>query len=213
MNETFKIAASSWADLEFGALDTMSTTAALVISVEADYPLLREEALMLTERANAYHIAYSRYNQFGGTDNRDQFDAARASLFDGHQVVATRLEATANGNREYITRPGYRIDEKGGIPSRARVQEPRLQKVESVKVRGRVKFILKAAISTEIKAVIGRYSDDNGETWVEGQIIEFTLNFTLENQPSGKTRLYQFMFKATSGRTSDWSDKIRVEVF
>lgn len=213
MNETFKIAPGSWTDLDLGPLDTFSTIAAMVISVEADYPLLKELAPVLTTAANNFHIAYSRFNQFGGSENRELMEAAKAALYEAHQAVATKLEETANGNREYITRLGYRIEEKGGTPSRAKVKAPVLQKVESVKVRGRVKFILKAANAAEVKAVIGRYSDDNGETWVEGQIIEFTLNFTFENQPSGKTRLYQFMFKATSGRTSDWSEKIRVEVF
>lgn len=214
MNEELKIDPRSWTDLDFGDVDTMSTTAAGVISNADDYPLMATEATLLTQLSNDYHIIFSRYSQFGGTDVREQLENTKDLLYKGHETVAAKLEATANGNREYLTRPGYRLmDDKSNTPSRAVVPPPRKQKIESSGVRGRVKFILKAAKSTEIKAIIGRYSDDDGLTWVEGQIIEFTMKFTLEGQPSGKTRLYQFMFKATSGRVSDWSDKFRVEVF
>jgi hypothetical protein len=213
MAETLKIAASSWTDLGDPSLDTMSTSAALVISNASDYPLLVTEATALTNAANTFHLAHSRYQQFGGNGFRDKKDADKIALYEVHLAVAKKLEETSNGNVEYLTRPGYRLDEKGGTISIARVPPPRIQKAESVKVRGRVKFILSAANSREIKGVIGRYSEDNGATWIEGQIVEFGLNFTLEGQASGKAVLYQFMFKATNGRESDWSDIVRVEVF
>lgn len=213
MTVTFKIKQGSWLNLNDGILDTMSTTAALILSVEADYPEVKEEAKELTEKANAYHLAFSRFNQFGGIDNRDVKDAARALLHDAHEVVAEKLEATSNGNRDYLTRPGYKVDNRSSIPSRARILPPDFQLVESKKVRGRVKFILKSANPKEIKGVIGKYSEDNGLTWIEGRIIQFGLNFTLDGQASGKAVLYQFMFRATNHRESDWSEVVRVDVF
>jgi len=194
------------------SLDAMSTTAALVVSDPEEYPLLVTEALALTTHANNYHIAYSRYQQFGGSAYRDAKDDAKDLLYKAHEGVAAKLEATSDGNVYYMTRPGYRLDGNVGGFSFATVPAPTLQKVESIKVRGRVKFILDAAKSREVKGIIGRYSLDNGVTWHNG-IVEFRLNFTLEGQASGQAVLYQFMFKATNNRVSDWSDIIRVEVF
>lgn len=209
----FKISDRSWTDLGESELDSMSTSAALVVSDQGQYPDLVAEALALTNSANAYHIAYSRFMSFGGNDLRLELDAAKANLYTAHANTARKLELTANGNKEYLMRPGYRlVEDRVGRASLAAVKPPVISKTESNKQRGRVKFILKAERPREIKAIVGRYSTDNGATWNNG-ILELTLRFLLENQPSGQGVLYQFMFKATSGRTSDWSDTVYVDVF
>jgi hypothetical protein len=207
-----KIAAGSWADLDEASLNTFSTTAALVVSDKAAYPEVEELAAALTAAASAYNIAYSRHKQFGGTDNQAAKDDAKAALYTAHQAIATKLEATANGNATYLTAPGYHLAGTGGKASLARVPAPGIKKVESAKVRGRVQFILHAANPRIIKGIVGRSSEDNGLIWQNG-IHEYGLNFTLEGQPSGKAMLYQFKFRATNGRESDWSEPIRVDVF
>lgn len=213
MSTDLKIAEESWTALEDGTLDTMSTNAALVISDAANYPDLVAEAAALTTAANKYHISYSRYAAYGGSDHSDLMEADKLALYAAHANAASKLEMTDNGNKEYLTLPGYRTDEK--LASRfsfAAVPAPKFQKVESNTKRGRVKFILKAKIPREVKAIIGKYSTDNGATWHNG-IMELNLRFVLDDQPSGQGVLYQFMFQATNGRKSDWSGSHYVDVY
>ena len=212
MNDESKIAQSSWTSLSESKLDAFSTTAAVGVSNATEYPDVQPEALELTNASNSYHIAFSRHKQFGGTDNREVKDAAKARLYQAHEALAVKLEATANGNTEYITRLGYRLDRKGGRPSTAKVPAPILKKVESKSVRGRVQIILKAKNPREIKGIIGRFSLDNGKTWTNG-IHVYDLNFTLNDQPSGAGILYQFYFQATGKRKSDWSEFIYIDVY
>lgn len=211
MAEALKIAAASWTDLDENSLDMFSTTASLITSVAADYPLVIPQATSLTLRADNYHKSLSRYQQFGGTDNKDQKDLDKSLLYKAHEEMATKLEETADGDEYYMTRPGYRLDLKGSAKT-AVINKPRLQKAISEQVRGRVKFILKADDPREIKGVVGRRSLDNGVTWENG-IYNFGLKVLLEDQPSGQAVLYQFMFMATYGRKSDWSEVFRVEIF
>lgn len=211
MNE-LKIASGSWTNLDEASLNTFSTTAALVVSDRANYPEVESAAAELSIAAAKYNIAYSRHKQFGGTDNKEAKDIAKATLYSAHQTVANRLEATANGNRAYLSAPGYHIDAVGGTPSLARVPAPGIKKAISANVRGRVNFILKAADPRIIKGIVGKHSVDNGQTWQNG-LHEYGLNFTLEGQPSGKAMLYQFKFRATNSRESDWSEVVRVDVF
>lgn len=206
-----KIASGSWTDLNESKLDTFSTNVAEVTTHE-DYVAVRTEANALASDATSYHKALSRYLQFGGTENKDAKDAAKKALYASHQALAEKLEETCGGSMEYLTRPGYHLDGRGGNRSTAKVPSPVLQSVESKSVRGRVKFILKAANPREIKGIIGKSSEDNGLTWKNG-INVFSLNFVLEDQPSGKPMIYQFMFHATNSRQSDWSESIRIDVF
>lgn len=212
MDPTFKIADNSWTGLSEPRLDAFSTIAAEIVSDPALYPELSAEAVALTSASAKYHLALSRYLQFTGSENREAKDFAKSLLFKAHTNVARKLEATADGNVEYLTRPGYRLDRKGGGHSLATVWPPSLKKVESKTVRGRVKFILGARNPREIKAILGRSSQDNGVTWTEG-IIAYDLNFTLDGLPSGVGMLFQFRFRATNNRMSDWSEKIYVEVY
>lgn len=209
-----KIADKSWTDQSESELDSMSTSAALVVSDPGLYPDVVAEATALTSSSKAYHIIYSRYASFGGSDLRIELDAAKDTLYTDHFNLARKLELTANGSKEYLIRPGYRLVEEDriGRHSLATVRPPVIQKLENTKQRGRVKFILKAQNSREIKAIVGRSSTDNGVTWQNG-ILELNLRFLLENQPSGQGVLYQFMFKATNGRTSDWSDAVHIDVY
>jgi hypothetical protein len=207
-----KIAAASWTNLEDGLLDTFSTTASIILSDAALYPQLAAEATALSNASSSYHIAYSRFKQFGGSNNKETKDFAKYALYQAHQAAANKLEATANGDQEYLVRPGYLLDQKGGRSSKARVAAPTLKKAESNSARGRVKFILKAQNPREIKGIIGQYSEDNGTTWSNGLHL-YDLNFTLENQPSGKGVLYQFKFRATNNRESEWSERFYVEVY
>lgn len=211
MSELLRIASASWTDLDELSLDTFSTTAAIVVSDAVAYPLVITEAATLDTKATDYHKAVSRFVQFGGSDNKDAKDLAKQQLFVAHVSLVNKLEATANNNPDYLTRPGYRLDLKG-FPKTGRVNPPRARKAISETVRGRVRFILTADNPREIKGVIGRRSLDNGISWENG-IYDFGLSFLLKDQPSGTAVLYQFMFKATYGRESDWSESIRVEVF
>ncbi len=206
------IADASWTDLREAKLDTFSTTAAIVISDPVSYPDMVTEAALLTSNSSNYHIAFSRFEQFGGTANKDAKDAAKSLLYKTHYEVARKLENTYTDNIDYLTRPGYSLDRKPGGQSNAAVPPPVLQKVDSRKVRGVVDFILKAKNTREIKGVVGRYSLDNGVTWIE-DIYVYRLKFRLENQASGATVVYQFRFMATGNRVSYWSDKIYVDVF
>lgn len=207
-----KIAVSSWTELDDASLNTFSTTAANVLSDQVAYPLLIEETKTLSDAASNFNIAYSRYKQFGGIANREAKDSARANLYGAHATVAAKLEATVGDDLTYLTKPGYRLEGTGGRRSTAKVPPPVLQKAESAKVRGRVLIILKAQQTRTIKGVEGRYSLDNGLTWHEG-IHQVKLSFNLEDQPSGKTVIYQFRFLATNNRISDWSAHIRVDVY
>jgi len=207
-----KIASASWTELDEVSLDTFSTTAAIVVSDPVAYPLVIAEAATLDTKATDYHKALSRYVQFGGSDNRDAKDVAKAFLYKAHVNLTTKLEATAEGNEDYLTQPGYRIEQRGGTPKTARVAQPVARKAISQNVRGRVNFILVAENPREIKGVVGRRSLDNGVTWENG-IYNFGLNFILDDQPSGMAVLYQFKFKATYNRESYWSESIRVEIF
>lgn len=205
-----KIAAKSWTRLSESSLDTFSTNAADVLTAPA-YDVVRTSANALAAAAATYHTVYSRYRQSRGFQNKEARDSAKAALYSAHQTMAADLDDNAAGNADFLTLPGYLLDRTGGRASHARVIAPYVSSVESNKVRGRVKFILKAQNVREIKGITGRYSLDNGVTWVNG-IHAYTLNFTLNNQPVGQTIVYQFMFEATSGRKSDWSERVYVEM-
>lgn len=211
MANSLSIATASWTDLDENSLDAFSTTAAVIVSDPITYPLVITQAGNLTLRADNYHKSLSLYQRFGGTDNKDQKDLDKGLLYKAHEEMTAKLEETADGDPYYLTRPGYRLDQKGSAKT-AIVNKPILQKSSSGEVRGRVKFILKAADPREIKGVVGRRSLDNGVTWENG-IYNFGLKLLLEDQPSGQAVLYQFMFMATYGRKSDWSEIFRVEVF
>lgn len=210
MKDSPKIAAASWTELGEKELDSFSTTAAGIVIDQDAYPLVKPEALELELRATNYHKSLSRFLQFGGSDNKDLKDRDKVLLFGAHVQVAARLEATADGDTSYLTRPGYRLDLQGKAKT-AIIAPPTLQSAKSLE-RGQVKIILKAKQPREIKGVVGKYSLDNGVTWVNG-IYNFGLKLLLEGQPSGLAVLYQFKFMGTYERESKWSEIFRVEVF
>ncbi len=206
------IAKESWTDKDENELDSMSTTAAIVVSDAVKYPLLVTVAALLTNKANAYHIAQSLYNQFGGNTYKDAKDQAKGLLYKAHEEVAKKLEETAEGDANYMTAPGYKLAQTGGNRHTGVVPKPVISKAVSNETRGLVKFILKAADPLVIKGVVGISSADNGVTWQNG-ITAFGLRFEVDGQPSGANMLYKFMFIATNNRKSGWSDAEFVEVF
>ncbi len=126
--EEKRIAKESWTDLTENSLDTFSTTAAGVISDVVAYPLLATQANLLTSKANNYHISLSRYVQLGGTANRDQKDYDKNALFKAHGEASLKLEETADGDENYMTRPGYKIAQTGGTPHTSMIPKPTFQK-------------------------------------------------------------------------------------
>ncbi len=78
--------------------------------------------------------------------------------------------------------------------------------------RGKVKIVFKTNIPKEIKAVVGRRSEDAGLTWVNGLMSVKQVAVFLD-QPSGKDCLYQFKYLATNNRESEWSANVPISVF
>ncbi len=211
--EQRKIAKSSWTDLDEKALDGFATTVAITISDTEKYPDLAAEATLMTTLSNNYHKSLSLFLSKGGTTNKDAKDEDKAFLFKGLDQTSLKIEDTGAGKPDsYYTDPGFKLERNPGKHKTGAVPAPIFRKAAKTMVRGQVHFILKAVDRSEVKGVIGRYSLDNGVTWIDG-LYAFKLNFKIDGMRSGADVWFQFRFDATNNRKSDWSEIKLVQIF
>ncbi len=159
-------------------------------------------------KATAYAASLSLADEFGGTDRKDAKNLDRTELTKALDVLVEELEAAAANKPDPAAFLEYLGFELAKQPSRKTgvVKYPVIQTLKSGgddTRRGVVKCVLKAEDPSEIRGVVGRRSDDNGTTWVNG-IMSPKLAFEMKEQPSGVYALYQFKFVATNNRESDW---------
>ncbi|MBI1223936.1 MAG: hypothetical protein GC192_01750 [Bacteroidetes bacterium] len=171
----------------------------------------------VADSAANYDIALSAFNTNRGKDRTDNLSNARIDLETKLKALVELLELAAPEKTDpaaFLTGLGFTLAK---VPSRKTgiVLAPIAKTVVSGgknAPRGKVSFVLKAESPDEIKTIVGRRSDDDGATWVEG-IVATKLAFALTDQPSGKTCIYKFMFLATNNRKSDWSIDIPITVY
>lgn len=214
MNEELKIDRKSWMSKEDDGLDTMSTAIAGALLTNPAYKDVEVEAKALDESGKSFHRKLSDFKNFGGNTNKTAKNYARIDLESRHETVALKLEATAQGNKEYIEILGYTLSEqdKEGVRSTATVKPPVKKKAGIGSARGEVKFILGAEYPREIKGIAGERTTDGAKTWQNG-IFATKLNFELSGEPSGMLVGYRFYFLATNNRQSKFSETIWMDVY
>lgn len=181
-----------------------------------DYSALSAQILDVETKNQLYDDSLSLAETYGGIDRTDMKDKRRKEVVKSLNALVDELEELAETKPD----PGAFIEflgfELAKVPGRKTgvVAPPHIQSLKSGgddARRGVVKCVLKAADPLEIKAIKGRRSEDNGQTWVE-DIVAAKLIFEMTGQPSGLYVLYQFMFIATNNRKSDWCVQAGVSV-